>query len=118
VACGVAVTVVVVSPEEELDVLAAELAVAAAGELVGLVEVVLVAAVGMIAAVWWVLCWASITLRPTTPATLTVAMVALAVAIRRMPSARVVIATSYAVTRYQHVGWIRQPVHSDLEATA
>ncbi|HEY5457482.1 MAG TPA: hypothetical protein VIJ96_18625 [Acidothermaceae bacterium] len=66
-----------------------------------LVGVVLVTAVGLVAAAWWVACWASMRLRPTTPATPTVAMVALAVDIRRMPSARVVIATSYAVTRYQ-----------------
>jgi hypothetical protein len=112
------VTVVVVSSEEELDVLAVELDVVAADELVGLVCVVLVTAVGMVAAVWCVPCWASITVMPTTPATLTAAMVALAVAIRRMPSARVVIATSYPVTRYQHIGWFRQPVHFDLEASA
>ena len=100
-------TVVVVLSEEALGVLAAELALVAADELVE--PVVLVTAVGMVATVWWVPCWASITLRPTTPATLTVAMVALAVAIRRMPSARVVIATSYAVTRYQHIGWFANP---------
>jgi hypothetical protein len=96
------VTVVAVSSDEgvdalgvEIDVLEFELDVVAAAEAVGLASVLLVTAVGTVAAAWCVPCWASITLKPTTPATLTVAMVALAVAIRRMPTARVVMATSY-----------------------
>jgi hypothetical protein len=44
-----------------------------------------------------VACCAIIAVNPTTPATLTVAIVVLAVAIRRMPLARVVITASYAV---------------------
>jgi hypothetical protein len=66
---------------------------------------VLVTTIGMVAAAWWVACWASITLSPTTPATLTVAIAALAVAIRRMPSARVVIATSYMQCHGRLLGW-------------
>jgi hypothetical protein len=100
VACGVAVAVAVdvVSSDEELDVLAAELDVVAADEPVELVWVVVVTAVGVVVEVWLVPCWASIAVMPTTPATLIVAMVALAVAIRRMPLARVVMAISSAVT--------------------
>lgn len=89
-AFGVAVTVDVVSSEDELEVVAVELDVVAA-------ELDVVAAIGVVVTVWCVPCCASTALSAATPATLIVARVAVAVVARRMPSARAVMSISLCI---------------------